>query len=369
MIFIIGITLAFFLEFLLIAKKKKTKADKVLAIWFLAIGLHLLSFYLRYEQKYYFFPTIIGLDISLPLIHCPLLFLYVLFITDNKQNGVLYIVHFLPFLASFLYTIPFLVSPIENKIQIFENKGQGYEIFNAIKYVVTLISGIVYFSWSLLILKRHRKNINNLFSNTDFINLNWLRYLIYGIGIIWFAVAFLNEIYIFGSVVVFVILIGVIGIRQTEIFTEKKEIPDVSTNNDITPPPTEATNEISKYEKSGVSNELSERVYSNLVELMKEKKVYKNSDLNLSALAKMLHTHSNYLSQIINEKTGKNFYSYINNLRIDEFKRLILLPENSSEKILPLAYDCGFNTKSSFNKYFKLSTGITPSEFVRQYKN
>ena len=97
---------------------------------------------------------------------------------------------------------------------------------------------------------------------------------------------------------------------------------------------------------------------------METEKIYTESELSLSELANRLNTLPNYLSQVINDKEGKNFYDYINMLRIDEFKRLVSRPENRKYTLLSLSYDCGFNSKSSFNKNFKKVTGQSPSEYL-----
>jgi AraC-like DNA-binding protein len=69
------------------------------------------------------------------------------------------------------------------------------------------------------------------------------------------------------------------------------------------------------------------------------------------------------ISQIINQKENKNFYDFVNTYRFEEFKRLISLQKNQQYTLLSLAYDCGFSSKSSFNRYFKKATGQTPSEY------
>jgi len=96
---------------------------------------------------------------------------------------------------------------------------------------------------------------------------------------------------------------------------------------------------------------------------MEEKSFFKNEELTLVELSKILDAHPNHLSQVINEMEGKNFYNYINALRIEEFIKIASLPENKKYTMISLAYDCGFSTKSTFNKHFKLQTGKTPTGF------
>ena len=99
---------------------------------------------------------------------------------------------------------------------------------------------------------------------------------------------------------------------------------------------------------------------------MTQEKIFTESELTLGALAKTLDVHPNHLSQVINSYDGKNFYDYINYHRVEEFKRLAPLPDNRNYTLLSLAYECGFNSKTSFNRNFKKATGVSPSEYLQQ---
>lgn len=368
MIFIIGISLALFLELLLLSKSPKNDADKILALWLLAIGLHLLLSYVRRELSTSVLGLLIGLEMPFPLLHGPFLYLYVASVTNQFPNHkIAPWLHFIPFVVSFVSIIPFILLPAETKIEVFLSDGKGYEFYSITNFIAIVLSGFTYIIVSLHLLRKHKKNINSLFSNTENKELNWLRFLIYGLGIIWIVVASVDELYIFTSVTVFVLLTGFFGIRQPGIFTSEKEVSvDGNKAKNLQPQEKSITE---RYQKSGLTTEIAERIYNNLNTLMKEQKAFKESNLTLSGLANKINTQPNYLSQVINEKTGNNFYTYINNLRIEEFIHLLALPENKNEMILSLAYDCGFNSKSSFNKYFKEATGKTPSEYYKSLQH
>ena len=101
---------------------------------------------------------------------------------------------------------------------------------------------------------------------------------------------------------------------------------------------------------------------------MKEKNLYQNPGLSLSDLSQELGVHHNIVSQVINSKEQKNFYDFINAWRINEF---ITIARNESSKrytLLALAYECGFNSKTSFNRNFKKVTGLSPSSYLQQQK-
>jgi len=71
------------------------------------------------------------------------------------------------------------------------------------------------------------------------------------------------------------------------------------------------------------------------------------------------------LSQIINENFNRNFYDLINEYRVKEVKKCLSNQKYNNFTLLGIAYECGFNSKASFNGVFKKFTGLTPSEFKK----
>ena len=201
----------------------------------------------------------------------------------------------------------------------------------------------------------------------------WLRYLIYGIGLIWIFVIYGNDEILFSLVVLFVIFIGYFGINQVGVFSsvDKKNHTN-STDNFLN-----SKDEINisydiiknpKYVKSGLNQETAIEIHKQLQEVMEKNELFTNSELTLAELAEILQVQPNYLSQVINTFENKPFYDYINSKRIDVVIKLIALPENKKYTILSLAFECGFNSKSSFNKHFKKITNQTPSEYLNSIK-
>ncbi|MGB2129439.1 MAG: tetratricopeptide repeat protein [Flavicella sp.] len=94
-------------------------------------------------------------------------------------------------------------------------------------------------------------------------------------------------------------------------------------------------------------------------------KGFLDRDLSLRGLASHMGLNANRLSWLINEVLKKSFNEYINGLRLAEFKNISLKQENQKLSILGLAYECGFNSKSAFNDFFKKAEGITPSQWIK----
>lgn len=119
-----------------------------------------------------------------------------------------------------------------------------------------------------------------------------------------------------------------------------------------------------RYETSNLTPEQQEICLRKLLRYMKAEKPYLDSELSVKRLAGGLSVSYRELSQVINERTGMHFYDFVNRYRVEDAKRLLresILKDDMS--ILGIAYEVGFNCKSSFNTAFKKATGITPSQY------
>lgn len=121
-----------------------------------------------------------------------------------------------------------------------------------------------------------------------------------------------------------------------------------------------------RYEHSGLDAREALRLKERLVAWMNKEEPFLNPDLTLNQLAEELACQAKDLSQVINEQLGKNFNDFINSYRVDMAKRLLI--ESRDLVILELAYDVGFNSKSSFNASFKKLTGLSPREFRTRHQ-
>ena len=167
MVHITGIIISIFLALLLFTKKGKSVADFILGLWLIVIAFHLVCYYLLVSDVYPEFPYFLGIEIPLPLVHSPFLYLYVATLTNQRNKKLHWFIHFIPACVAFLLLSGFLILPFEQKILVYQNHGLGYgNIVSAIRILV-IPSGIIYISFSLLLLKRHRINIQKQFSYSE----------------------------------------------------------------------------------------------------------------------------------------------------------------------------------------------------------
>jgi AraC-like DNA-binding protein len=105
---------------------------------------------------------------------------------------------------------------------------------------------------------------------------------------------------------------------------------------------------------------------ANIEVLMDIQKVYLEPELTLTELAKKDGTNASVLSKVINKTYGLNFSDYVNRYRVNEVIRLLEQPEYQNFTLLAVAYDAGFNSKSTFNRAFKKVTGVSPKDYPKK---
>jgi len=123
-----------------------------------------------------------------------------------------------------------------------------------------------------------------------------------------------------------------------------------------------------KYKKSGLTREQSQEIVGRLKYEIKAQELFLNPQLTLSDLAEAIDESTNLVSQALNENLGKNFYEYINSFRLDHFIVLFSDPKHKQFTMLSSAYESGFNSKSTFNAFFKKSLGKSPREYFKNSK-
>jgi AraC-like DNA-binding protein len=118
-----------------------------------------------------------------------------------------------------------------------------------------------------------------------------------------------------------------------------------------------------KYTRSGLKDKQAEEYLKKLISYVEEKKPYLDRDLSIQDLSDATDISRHHITQILNEKHKKNFFSFINEYRVREVIARFEDQKNNNYTILAIAYDSGFNSKTTFNSIFKSQTGMTPSEF------
>ncbi len=107
--------------------------------------------------------------------------------------------------------------------------------------------------------------------------------------------------------------------------------------------------------------------YKDFLCLLNNEKIYKEQNINLSLIAKKLGISANYLSQLINKLSNHSFSKFINKYRIEEVCKLVKNSEYNHYTLAGIGLECGFKSKSTFYKSFKMIKGVTPKEFKKTF--
>ncbi|MCB0279976.1 MAG: AraC family transcriptional regulator [Calditrichaeota bacterium] len=297
----------------------------------------------------------------------PLLYIYTRSVTDQHPEGRSRFLHFLPFLI-FTVLIPLLFgaylihkhSVTYGMLTLLMRDFKyvsGFNYFYSYLFIAQFIHAAVYLSLSLKIIKSHTSQLKQAYSNLEVINLNWLKLLIssfivlISICILFFIIIingsyyerWMDYIYLLPMIII-IYLIAYKSLQQPQLFAQN-----------------EADLNGKKYKDSKLSPEQSLQYKSILENYMSEHKPQRNSELKLSELAESTGIPVRHLSQVLNEQFKQNFYDFINNYRIRDAKEL--MKSKTGMNILEIAYQVGFNNKTSFNNYFKKISEITPKEY------
>ena len=356
-------------------KKPRELHNRILSAWLFFIFIKLLLNLLEINYSHLFINKM-GM-IIVPMLFGPFLYLYVrALLSSNPVFKRRDWIHFLPFVIFAVYTLIFSANKPVYNLHFFEHDGFLVEriIFGLSFY----FSISLYTIRTLVHLHRHRKRLRDYYSyDSEIITLRWVMFVGILFSIIYilvmssgiFNLFILNrefidpELFSSTGLTLLSFAVSFYGYKQTKLenaFVEPEEVQ--KRQSDIAKPTP------SKYQKSSLKEEDMKRYLQELIQLMKDEKPYLNGELTIQELSDKLGITKHHLTQILNTKLILNFYAFVNEYRIEEVKQRLSDPRNKNLKIMSIAYDSGFNSKSSFNTIFKSHTGMTPSEFMEKYK-
>lgn len=379
-LFYLGAIQGFLLSGFLFTVKTNTISNRLLGTLTMFWAIVLLQFPLQEHNLYLNYPHLLKTVSNLLFAFFPLLFLHVKYLlSDYKKFDFRDLLHFIPLLINILLHADFFIMSGAEKIEIIRNKNIYYRTVGIIGDEIIAIQGIVYSTLVLKRLARYSKEIQN-FQST--VNKTILRVLLIGTSLTLFAwligtvgvnldyfevkVKVDLFMYVYLILVIVIYFISYMSLKTPEMF--KLEEENNKNTDEVKEVPTidlKAQKSLEEFEQ--MQAETKEQL--NLLQaFMENEKPYINTDLSLQSLADDLNLSRHQVSNLINQQHHKNFYEFVNSYRVEEVKFLMQQPENQNIKLMSLAYDAGFNSKSSFNRTFKQVTEMTPSQYFASLK-
>jgi AraC-like DNA-binding protein len=363
--YLLGAVNALFFSVLIISKKKKIFADKILSAWLIILAAQLIIpfLYLTNLNIYYKYA---GYEIIFFAFHPVLLYFYVLSMIGRLPRVKNLLLSAIPFMLCELAGLSFFLFPAEERFNIIKGKMEF-----PVPYYPVLIFMIAYFSYyvfnSYKSLQKYKISILQIYSYRENVDLLWLRRLVVlfsSITIVVFPTGLVSYFHFHSIVfadylfyltlVIFIFFLGYWGYQQGEVFSFNnfREVHNGKENN-----------------KSSTISEETQRLFKEksqeIKQLMIDSKPYLDPKLTIHDLAYKIELQPHQLSKIINKEFHSSFFEFVNSYRVEEFRKKVGTAEFKNFTILGIALECGFNSKSSFNRIFKESTGITPSEYMR----
>jgi len=125
-------------------------------------------------------------------------------------------------------------------------------------------------------------------------------------------------------------------------------------------------NPASKYQHSGLGEEELQALGKRLIAWVEESEAFLDPQLKLADLSDALDVSPYILSQVFSQSIQANFYDFVNQYRVEKVKLFLQDSKKRSATILSLAFDAGFNSKTTFNTAFKKFTGTSPSVYRKK---
>ena len=329
--------------------------------WALERGLLQNKFALEYMQFSWHFLAM------------PFLYMFLVHYLDLPQKSFNVLKFAIPvFILMVIAQISFVVYYSDTASQ--ERLDYIYERYSSLEEFFSMLTSLSFFIYSMYILYKKE----NLFPKIlSFDNLKWLYtfFILSSVGYLLWILAlvikislnfsdFLFSYYplrVFTTVLIY--WLGYQGFKQIRILKEREIIRkslliDLNGNFSVDTIKVDTEKNPSKSQA-----ERQKEQFQEIDNFIKSKKKYLSTKYTLQDLAKDTELSSSTLSLIINNVAKKSFTDYLNEMRIDLAKTLLLDSEYSDYTITSIGLESGFNSKSTFYTVFKKHTGHTPVEF------
>lgn len=355
----IGSVIAFFLGMVIILRKDKAINNFILSGWLIILGINIFLFHrlLDHEENNSF---IVVLNYLLLLIQFPAPFLFVnSFIRSVGTTIRCLALHSgVPLIIVFIVYFIAGAEPYNPELILKEPKIISYALFGYL-----FVSMPLYLFLALRGIRKMKQitleQVSDI-NNNDFIIIKrfilgiLLSYFVFILVMsLSYSVPNITPVNAIGSAVVIlslsVMYAGVFGLQKSDLFIVH------SLENQA----------LAEQKRNVADHKQLEEVITKLDQCMMDKKPFLRPRLSLKELSEISLIPESQISAAINTIKEQNFYDYINGLRVEEFINRCKTKDRVEYTLTAIAFECGFNSKSTFFDIFKKQTGQTPSQFVK----
>jgi AraC-like DNA-binding protein len=338
--------------------RQKNRADFWLALLLILLCSSLITPFIGFANVYDLNQWLTYFPFSIAYSYGVCVWFYTLHLTDSRrafsrQDLLL----FVPSAIYVAFRLTLFAQNLEFKAWFDENFYVPY--VGAVIFITEFAWNVAFLFFAIRHYRKYRAWLDQNFSDTEKLKFDWLRNFLYLFTFVFilgaifdftnsfvFRLSYIQYFYfeiVMALVTYYLAIAGYLRSQTIELNFTLKQSKETEARKPLLP------------EKD------FEKLREKLQNLMRAEKPYLEPSLTLNDLAKQLGVNTTVLSFLINSGFGKNFNDFVNEFRIAEVKEKLENADGST--LLGIAYDCGFNSKATFNRAFKKITGVAPKEF------
>ncbi|TAE14572.1 MAG: AraC family transcriptional regulator [Bacteroidetes bacterium] len=298
--------------------------------------------------------------------------------------------HFLPALAYIAYSVLMVVYDkwvVGKYYFLLDERDRDFDTWYQF---LGFVSMIVYFALSLRYYNSYKRLVVQVVSNAQDVAFVWVRNFLIAflcLLVAWLALAFFEAFfqssytkvwwYFFSYAIIcyYIAIEGYANVVQTKVFFKINLLQPQHT---LLLLPSQKTLLLEAYQETetidlqidtdtATNLEDAYTQWKNEIEnLIIQENLYQDAELSLPQLAQKLHINIPLLSKIINKGFGLNFNDFINQYRIKAVITCLQAGKHKTHTLLGIAFECGFNSKTTFNRAFKKQTSLSPQEYIKK---
>ncbi|MEO1242546.1 MAG: helix-turn-helix domain-containing protein [Pseudomonadota bacterium] len=344
-----------------------TTASRILGVGCLLVALNFLFPFLKLNIDNRIIESLIGWLFYIPATSGAIGYFFTRTTLSEKPFRASDLVHLAPLLFCYLLTADFLFGNSQEIAEWIAGIYSDSWRLPASEYVI-VGQAFGYGTWTLSMILRYRRQAHANLANFDATVFRWL-VMLQALPLAAWGLAAMpglstaSEIYadiasLFLLALVF--FIALMQWRNPQLFTiaqltEVAETPVLKVADQPRP------NQNGSVQDGELDPAIRAELFETIKKQIEGEELYLDSRLTLAGLATATGLSKHHLSEVLNRHAGKNFYEFINGYRVDFVRKR--LAEDSNQKILTMALEAGFSSKSTFNAIFKQFTGQTPTQY------
>lgn len=333
-------------------------------------SIHTLGDLLIASGGYQYFPNLVGLQLPIATFIGPAFYFYARSMMTRSSvlhtksialaciGPLLGVIALLPFALG--------LNP-EQKLALANPLTRDPELFKfalltcLLLTLIFLITTLIYLGATYRLQIKHRLQLMQRFSYIEKESLDWLRSILLLWGSVWilytieYILGFMGIRWA-GSGLVIPMLNLILLLVFAHLSLNQPLLADNQKSKDNETLSRTATLDIDRMS----------RIAEKLRHAMQRERLFCENELSLNQLSSAINVSENHISETLSQHLGVNFFSFINQYRVEEAKKLLT---NTSQSIIDISLESGFNSRSTFNSAFKKAEGVTPTAYRKQSDN